>query len=418
MTYIEFFDKNATENICSCLSNAPQRVILIGNDAKIMKKHIARFREIFLQRGQTVTFDYRTVPRNDLTAAMELLLSLLDTFDDCVFDITGGDSLLVLALGILREKYPQKNIQIHWFNLKNNTICDCDLDGTHIYREAPQLTAREHICIHGGGIREGSVAEDLTYSWDLNGDFLWDLEMIWGICKQDVRMWNIQTSIFAAVEAVGQVSDDGLTTRASISQLHSYMSTGKIRYQHVGDIVSELRREGLITEFREDGGIFTVSYKDPQVKRCLIKAGQVLEMKVYVAAKNATDKEGKPVYNDALTGVVMDWDGDLRSQGDRDRFDTENEIDVFLMHGVIPVFISCKNGLVTTEELYKLNTVAERFGGEYSKKALVATALTAQGVSGKHLRQRAQDMHIQLIENVTTMEDEEFSRILGNLWNN
>ena len=30
MTYIEFFDKNASENICACLSCAPDRVILLG----------------------------------------------------------------------------------------------------------------------------------------------------------------------------------------------------------------------------------------------------------------------------------------------------------------------------------------------------------------------------------------------------
>ena len=37
-----------------------------------------------------------------------------------------------------------------------------------------------------------------------------------------------------------------------------------------------------------------------------------------------------------------------------------NEIDVMMMHGMQPVFISCKNGSVETEELYKLLKTARR----------------------------------------------------------
>lgn len=417
MTYIEFFDKNATENICSCLSCVPGQVVFIGNDAKRMKKHIGYYEEIFKARGHEITFEYRSTPRNDLESAMNLLLELVEKYDGCVFDITGGDELLILALGILRQRYPEKNIQIHRFNLQNNTICDCDMDGNHIYRDALQLTAREHITIHGGGIQFGDAQQRWTYEWDLNEEFLWDVELIWGICKEDIRMWNIQTGIFAATETVGEVSKDGLTTTVFIPKLRNYMSTGKIRYQHVERVVADLRREGLITAFSEADNAFTITYKNLQVKRCLTKAGQALEMKVYLAARAARDKNGDPVYNDILNGVVMDWDGDLREGGERDRFDTENEVDVFLMHGVIPVFVSCKNGLVTPEELYKLNTVAERFGGEYSKKVLVATALDLQGASGNHLRQRAKDMNIHLIENFLELEEQEFAKKMCNLWN-
>lgn len=418
MTYIEFFDENATNNVCSCLTRAPERVIFVGNNSKQMKKKIEIYRGIFEERGQQIAFDYRSTPRNDLENAVSLLKCLLDEYDDCVFDITGGDELLLLALGVLRQRNPERNIQIHRFNLHNNTLCDCDKDGQTVYLNTPRLTAEEHIRIYGGGIRYGEASEGCTYKWELDEDFLWDIDLMWGICKRNVRMWNIQMGIFAAVEKLGQVSEDGLTTTVSIPEIREYMSSGKIQYRHVMSVVEELLREKLLTCFMEENGqTFIVSYKNKQVKRCLTKAGQALEMKVFVAAKNARDKDGNPVYSDALNGVVMDWDGDLRQSGDRDRFDTENEVDIVLMHDALPVFISCKNGVVMPEELYKLNTVAEHFGGVYSKKALVATALNLQGASGNHLRQRAKDMGIQLIEDVQDMEDEELSRKLGNLWN-
>ena len=80
--------------------------------------------------------------------------------------------------------------------------------------------------------------------------------------------------------------------------------------------------------------------------------------------------------------------------------DTENEIDVILMKGVVPVFISCKNGIIPGDELYKLNTVAEQFGSEYARKVLVATDMGKAAKSRKYFLERARDMGIQIIEDV------------------
>jgi len=87
------------------------------------------------------------------------------------------------------------------------------------------------------------------------------------------------------------------------------------------------------------------------------------------------------------------------------------------MHDVVPVFISCKNGIVTSDELYKLNTVAERFGGSYAKKVLVATAIDSLGEAGEYLRQRAKDMNIRLLDNICEMDDAELLRRMKGLWN-
>ena len=92
--------------------------------------------------------------------------------------------------------------------------------------------------------------------------------------------------------------------------------------------------------------------------------------------------------------------------------DTQNEIDVILMKGLIPVFVSCKNGAVEDDELYKLNTVAERFGGTYAAKVLLATTLGRGGRSKRYLLERAQDMGIKVIEGVHEMTREEFARQL------
>lgn len=193
----------------------------------------------------------------------------------------------------------------------------------------------------------------------------------------------------------------------------------KAKYKKAKGIIGYLLRYGLLTFFNDDDeDKIIVSYKNEQVKKCLTKAGQALEMKVYVTAKGLRDKNGELLYNDALNGVVIDWDGEFHDEKTESQYDTENEIDVLLMHGVIPVFISCKNGIVTSDELYKLDAVAKRFGAHYSKKVLVATALDTLGEAGKYLRQRADDMGIRIIENVQDMDDDELANKFKTLWNN
>lgn len=419
MTYIEFFDKVASENICACLTYAPDRVIYIGDNAKQMKKHIAKYEQVFADRGHQIEFLYKTVSKSNLANAVELLMELVETYEDCVFDITGGEEILNLALGVVYARCPEKNIQIHRFNLRNNAIYDCDKDGTTIYHDTPTLSIQENIRIYGGDVAYGGIDEEKTYLWDMNEEFVQDIRAMWDICKGNVRFWNMQIGILEAAEAIGTVSEDGLTTVVSRASLEYHLSQHRAKYKKAKGIIRCLIQQGLLTYFDdEDGATVAISYKNHQVKKCLTRAGQALEMKVYLTAREVLDADGVPVYDDALTGVVIDWDGEFHDEATQEEYDTENEIDVLLMHDTVPVFISCKNGIVTSDELYKLNTVAEHFGGPYAKKVLVATAINSLGEGGKYLRQRAEDMNIRLLENVQDLDDGEFARKIKSLWCN
>lgn len=415
MTYIEFFDKIAIENVCACLTHAPDRVIYIGDNEKLMRKHIVNYQRVFSDRDQNIDFLVKTVRKNNLDNVVELLSEIVETYDDCVFDITGGEEMLILALGFVYSKYPDRNIQIHKFNLRNNAVYDCDKDGTTIYKDTPTLSIEENIRIYGGEVVYGEIDDEKTYKWDMSSDFLKDIELIWNVCKRNVRYWNMQIGIFDAAESAGRRGADKLTTIVSRAALEQYLLQRKVKYKTAPGIIKYLQENGLLKHFEDDETTVTVTYKNEQVKKCLTKAGQALEMKIYVTAKNLLDKDGAPIYNDALNGVVIDWDGEFHDELFEEIYDTENEIDIMLMHDTVPVFISCKNGIVTAEELYKLNTVAERFGGQYSKKVLVATSIPDSKESGKYLRQRAKDMNIKLIEDIS---DAELENKLKNLWNN
>ncbi len=417
MTYIEFFDKTATENICSSLIYAPERVVLIGDNYKKLEKSIRRYQRVFENRNQKIEFIPQTMSRGNLKNAVEALSALVEKYDDCVFDITGGEEAFILALGVVLERYPQKNIQVHKINIRNNTVCDCDMDGVTVERKAPYLSVEENIRIYGGDVVYGDIDEQKTYRWRLDEDFRKDVDIIWNICKKDVRYWNAQIGVFQAIDEMGEISEDGLTVRARRGAVENYLSQRRSKYKLSRGMLDYLTDNKLLTEFDDDEKDIKVVYKNKQVKKCLTKAGQALEMKIFINAVDVRDKEGKRVYDDVLNGVVIKWDGEARDEKAGEGYDTENEIDVLMMHDAIPVFVSCKNGLVTSEELYKLNTVAERFGGKYAKKVLFATAISLIGESGEYLRARAEDMGIIIIEDILNTDNQGIQKKLRNLWN-
>ena len=426
MTYVEFFDRTAVENISTCLTAAtfPGRVIHIGTNSKVMEVHKQRYLKVLEERGCSVEFIVEPIMAGDLEGAKRRITDIVETYDDCVFDITGGQEILLLALGIVYAENPDKNIQIHRFNLRNNVLADCDMDGKTVFHDLPALSIEENVRIYGGEVVYGEVHEDKkTYRWDLTADFVEDIGLMWGICKDDVRFWNTQIGVFSALEEVGETSEDRLTTTARLSVLKAHLERNDGKYVYAKGIVGGLLRYGLLTAFSaEDGETVTVSYKNEQVKRCLTKAGQALEMKTLLAVRELTDKKGTIFYDDVLNGAVIDWDGVILEQteeeGEKPSTDTRNEIDILAMHGVIPTFISCKNGKVDANELYKLNTVAERFGGAYAKKVLVTTALEFLRDKGESLRLRAKEMDIKVIDGVQDFDDATFAKELRRAWSN
>lgn len=414
MTYIEFFDKDACENICSSLVNPPERVILIGDNKKLLEKHAYRYGEVLRSKGFDIEFLYRSVNKNQIQSIITALTNIIEEYDDCVFDLTGGDELYLTAVGILFERFKDKNLQMHRINIRNGMIMDCDCDGNTIETDSIiPLSIEEYLRLYGGNIVYDEQKSEGAYQWCLDEDFLDDYFVMWSVCKGDVRLWNAQITVWAeAFELSGNV-DGALSISIPVDILKEKLKSGG-SYICIKSIVNALKKYGLMT-ISEQSGILHISFKNEQVQRCLTKAGQVLELFVYISALNATEKDGSKSYSDVMTGVQIDWDGDIHTQ--KNACDTQNEIDVMMMHGLIPIFVSCKNGAVDMNELYKLNTVAERFGGVYSKKVLVATALD-DSLPSKYIRTRAKDMNIRLIENLQSMTESELTKAFKSLWKN
>lgn len=415
MTYVEFFDKNVADNICACLARVPERVVFVGNNTKVINKHIERYKSVFESKGyKNVEFVSRGVSPNKIDKIVEELSDIVQKYDDCVFGLTGGGDLYLVAMGMVFERFKDRNLQMHRFNLRSNTVYDCDHDGETVFEgDMPKLSVDDNIKIHGGKVVSSDIKSDGTFRWNFTHEFKRDILDMWDICRADSSAWNKQLDCLGAIVSAGVASEDGLSVSITRKQLEAYCIKNEKESTYNQTLINSLLEKKFLNVYSENNGRIHIEFKDQQIKRCLTVAGRILELRVTLAAQNALDVNGKHVYNDVLNGVYIDWDGEVHGR-ESDIPDTDNEIDVLAMHGMVPVFISCKNGVrIEPEELYKLNTVAERFGGSYAQKILVASSLGRS----KAFRQRAQDMGIRIIDGIKKMTDEELEAILAGICN-
>lgn len=410
MVIVEFFSQTPIENMISALANSPERVVFLG-EYKKMKRYDPVFRRFLDSVGNTVTqLEYRNIRIRDLTGIVEALEELVRDYPGCHFDITGGEPMAVAAVGVVCERYRGQGVELHQYNVRTGRVYDCDVNGRSVSEQLPDMTVEQNIILHGGSVVTWEERENGTYPWRMDEDFCRDIVTMWEICRVNCSRWNRQITLLDDMQRFNTEQTDPLRLSAPISALQQYLAERRVPLD-LKAVYDRLEKAGLLRNVRREEGVFSLGFKNEQIRRCLTKAGTILELITYVAARETRDRDGQTCYTDAMTGVFIDWDGVVHDEDDP-QVDTQNEIDVVLMKGLIPVFVSCKNGAVEEEELYKLNTVAERFGDKFAKKVLVGTTLGKGGRSKRYLLERAEDMGIKVIEGVHEMPREEFARQL------
>ena len=354
------------------------------------------------QKGLQTNFVCRKVDRNNLGNTVEAMVDIVENYPDCVFDLTGGEDLYLVAIGIVFEHYRDMELQMHRFNVRSNILYDCDCDGiTLAEHPAPTLTVEENVQLYGGDIRYGEM-----YRWEWNEAFERDVCTMWELCRKDHRQWNSLTKSMG--ELLLHTDPQALTVQLERRSIAAHTKTESEFY----DFLTQLRDNGMILSIQYGEDSVTVTFKNRQIMGCLAKEGQVLELWTYLVLYWAKEPGRDWIYNDVQTGVVIDWlDGDREAKGH-----LTNEVDVMMMHGCIPVFVSCKNGAVEVEELYKLSTVAERFGGKYAKKALILSDGIGSNEYLRYIKRRAKEMDIAVVDNVVNKTKDRLENELKNLW--
>ena len=175
-------------------------------------------------------------------------------------------------------------------------------------------------------------------------------------------------------------------------------------------IINNLLKRGLILDYSlSDDDKLTFRFKNKQIFMCLTKAGNILELYTYSLLREI-EEENPGYYDDIDVGVYVDWDGEI--ENDNGAPNIMNEIDIILMKDEVPVFISCKNGLVKRDALYELNTMAQHFGHKNSKKILIAVNGDEDSGNESYLFKRANDMGILPVGKEDMVNKEKFKNKL------
>ncbi len=410
MTLIEFFDISPLQNISGVLNFPVNTVYFVDSNYRKMSSRQAVYEKVFSSRGKNVQIKYLTVPKYDMAYAVEKISEIINTDKDVIIDVSGGCDYLLAAAGIVAERYSGKGVQLQHLSLRSDKfVCFGDVIHKPQKTERINLTCDEIIELHGGKITYANRKKSGTVKWNFeHEDFAGDVEKMWALCRKDCRNWNRLATRLGELENMAlNVEYERGYVRLDVSvQKKRLLNSNK--FQFLKDLeahLDNLEKEGLIKEYRNDRDVLSFVFKNEQVRQCLLKAGNVLELVTYLAAVKAENRKGQKVYCDALSGVVLDWDGEING-----KIDTENEIDGLFIRGAVPVFVSCKNGHVDENELYKLSSVANKFGVKYGKRVLVATDLQKNESSLRYFKKRAQEMNVTIIDGVHRMTFRELCR--------
>ncbi len=377
MTIIELFDENQMENVVSVLSLKPEKVVFVGFDSVMTSDRKKDIEKFFKIKGIKLQIEYAIVESDDYQNILNTLERVFKANEDCIFDLTGGSEMVIMAMGELSS---QNDVPVVQFDIENKKVVKVRKPEAigECSRTASKIS--EHFTLMGGL----KVSNDV---WSFSEDFKADIKRIWEACKIGHYVWNKMTPLFANIDEGGEVVIDTKEKKQE-------------------EILEALSEKGILRNFSNKNGIVRFTYKNSQIAKCLTKAGNILELYAYVSALEINERQ-MGYFSDIDIGVMADWDGVLLDWRQRTK-DTKNEIDLVFMRGAIPVFVSCKNGEVTKEALYELETISRHLGGKYVTKVLLASYDLDLTSNRKYVAQRAKDMGIKVVCGIDKMGHEKF----------
>ena len=355
----EFLVNEPLDNLITCLNYAVDRVVYFGYERTITR-HMMTLKHFLSKRCGIEDVTFIELPEYKLGDTLRIIESeirrSLSQNDDIYFDITSGDSVSILAFGILSGRY---HLPVHTFDVKANKVIDLTRSTRRISRDVPKrkisLDIESYIEMRGGVINY-RMRKNLKSSTD--PQFMRDVNEIWKIAKKYSSVWTV----FSDFIKKEMIPDGNLTVRQDGNDIMRALKKSGEKFKDpslLNAILSDLDTAGIIRTLKHKEGDYAFKFKNRKVKDCIWDAGAVLEFHVYQKLKRQVD--------DCAIGVHLDWDGIINQSRNTDVL---NEVDVLAVKDNMISFISCKFGTPNKTALYELDTVVRRFGGKYAHKAL------------------------------------------------
>ena len=121
---IEFFDEEAMENVITCLNYKMDKVIFFGYKETMTAERTTSIGTYLKDRcGIAEKPEFVEVNKEnlwDIVAKIEEVLERENKEGNrCYFDLTGGEDLVLVAIGMLAEKH---DIPLHKYDVPNNKL--------------------------------------------------------------------------------------------------------------------------------------------------------------------------------------------------------------------------------------------------------------------------------------------------------
>ena len=381
MTLISFFDEDPLDNIGDILYLKPDTCVFIGESSVISKQRRKTINRFLSSRGLPTQTKFFTILCGDMEEAKDRLARLVMEYPDCIFDVTGGTEMMIALAGIVAEK-----CEIPIYQRKGQSCEILWQRGCKLSPTAEFLTVSEVVSLHSGSILHSYPMPKF------DGELRKWIPVLWNVSRKNPEAYNSLCNGLAFLMGKNESSK----ALELVVSSQSYDRAPSIDTE----LLRSLEKAGLIRDLDADWGGLSLQFRSQEIRDVLTKAGLLLELATCLAAEQADDR---------AAGVSLDWDG---ADPEDSVIQTRNELDVMLTFGIVPVCISCKNGLATKEALYELDTVSRHFAGRFAVRILVASYVDRDSKSVEHLMQRAKDMNIVPLFNVHEYSFAEFSQEL------
>jgi len=379
---VEFFDEDPIENVITSLNYKIDKTIFFGysNIPEKKKEDVSSFLKKICHVKEV---DFYELEESNLAGIMDRMTSCLKKEREqghrLFFDLTGGESLLLVAFGALSRDY---RVPMHMYDVAVNTMQEyCMKDAMPLSQVAEYRPVRLNldgfISLYGGKINYTMHKDAKTLS---SRGLAEDIENMWHISRKYNRKWLHYSALLRSFKE--QTAD--LTVQAD----RNCFDREKKKNSAVGTVeyfvrfLKECEAKKLLHDLDCSNGRLYFNYKNETIKNYFWDGGSILEMYAYTKLQKQYPAE------DCRVGVHVDWDGVIHSGGGQDVL---NEIDVMVMNNNLPVFVSCKIGNVNQMSLYELETVASKFGGNYARKILAVGKPLSSGY-----QLRAEEMGIEV----------------------
>lgn len=377
---IEFLDEEPIENMMTSLNFKIDKTIFFGFENTIAekKKVTERFLKKYCGVKEVV---FHSLPDSNLNIILKTMRNVIEQEkaqkNDIFFDITGGENLILTAFGMLAESL---KAPMHMYEIETQELTELN---DEVAAPISQVAQKQKVKLNldgfiemRGGLINYNLQKDMKSLDD--PEFAKDIQALWNISSKYGEKWNLFADFLRRCCEPDEEMWVHVTGKQVLGALRKINRFRSVR--ELGKILKDCADAGTLEKYVNSRDKLEFRYKSEKIKELLWDAGSILEMHTFMEERIHAD--------DCRVGVHLDWDGVIYNHSGKD---TLNEIDVLSLHGVIPTFISCKNGSVNQMALYELETVADKFGGKYAKKVLAAPL----GLNDTH-RLRAKEMNIEI----------------------